>query len=60
MRKSKTMWFALALVVLGFVAENFNYVQDIIDPKYYGISYMAIGVIVAVLRFITTQPLSEK
>jgi hypothetical protein len=60
MRKSKTMWFALALVVLGFVAENFNYVQDIIDPKYYGISYMAIGVIVAILRFITTQPLSEK
>jgi hypothetical protein len=54
------MWFALALVVLGFVAENFNYVQDIIDPKYYGISYMAIGVIVAILRFITTQPLSEK
>jgi len=60
MRKSKTMWFALALVVLGFVAENFNYVQDIIDPKYYGISYMAIGVVVAILRFITTQPLSEK
>ena len=60
MRKSKTMWFALALVVLGFVADNFNYVQDIIDPKYYGISYMAIGVIVAILRFITTQPLSEK
>jgi hypothetical protein len=60
MRKSKTMWFALALVVLGFIAENFNYVQDIIDPKYYGISYMAIGVVVAILRFITTQPLSEK
>jgi hypothetical protein len=60
MRKSKTLWFALALVVLGFVAENFNYVQDIIDPKYYGISYMAIGIIVAILRFITTQPLSEK
>jgi hypothetical protein len=60
MHKSKTMWFALALVVLGFIAENFNYVQDIIDPKYYGISYMAIGAIVAVLRFVTTQPLGEK
>jgi hypothetical protein len=60
MRKSKTMWFALALVVLGFVADNFNYVQTIIDPKYYGISYIFIGMVVAVLRFITTQPLSEK
>lgn len=60
MKKSKTMWFALLLVILGFVAENFNYVQDIIDPKYYGISYIAIGVIVAVLRFVTTTSLKDK
>jgi len=60
MRKSKTMWFALFLVVLGFVADNFNYVQNVIDPRYYGISYIAIGVVVAVLRFVTTQPLSKK
>ena len=60
MRKSKTMWFALALVVLGFVADNFSYVQNIIDPRFYGVSYIAIGVIVAVLRFVTTQPLGEK
>ena len=60
MHKSKTMWFALLLVVLGFVADNFSYVQTIIDPKYYGISYIFIGVAVAILRFITTQPLSEK
>jgi hypothetical protein len=60
MKKSKTMWFALLLVILGFVAENFNYVQDIIDPKYYGISYIAIGVIVAVLRFVTIKPLEDK
>ena len=60
MRKSKTMWFAFALVILGFIADNFNYVQNVIDPRYYGISYIAIGVVVAVLRFVTTQPLSEK
>ena len=60
MRKSKTMWFALLLVVLGFVADNFNYVQNVIDPRYYGISYIAIGVVVAVLRFVTTTPLKDK
>jgi len=60
MRKSKTMWFALSLVVLGFVADNFNYVQNIIDPRYYGISYIIIGVVVAVLRFVTTVPLKDK
>ena len=60
MRKSKTMWFALALVVLGFVADNFNYVQNVIDPRYYGISYIAIGVFVAILRYITTTSLDDK
>ena len=60
MRKSKTMWFALLLVVLGFVADNFSYVQSVIDPKYYGVSYIAIGVIVAVLRFVTTTSLKDK
>lgn len=60
MHKSKTMWFALLLVILGFVSDNFSYVQTIIDPKYYGISYIFIGMVVAVLRFITNQPLSEK
>jgi len=60
MKKSKTMWFALLLVVLGFVADNFSYVQNIIDPEYYGVSYIAIGVVVAVLRFVTTKPLEDK
>ena len=59
-QKSKTMWFALALVILGFVADNFNYVQNVIDPRYYGISYIIIGVVVAVLRFVTTVPLKDK
>ena len=59
-QKSKTMWFALALVILGFVADNFNYVQNVIDPRYYGISYIVIGVVVAILRFVTTVPLKDK
>ncbi|MFZ9611228.1 MAG: hypothetical protein ACO294_11055 [Methylococcales bacterium] len=60
MHKSKTMWFALILVILGFIADNFNYVQNIIDPRYYGISYIVIGVVVAVLRFVTTVPIKDK
>jgi hypothetical protein len=60
MKKSKTMWFALLLVILGFVADNFSYVQNIIDPKYYGVSYIFIGVVVAVLRFVTTTPIGDK
>jgi hypothetical protein len=33
---SKTMWFSLAMVILGVIYDNFSYLQDVIDPKYYG------------------------
>jgi len=58
--RSKTMWFSLLLVIFGSLFENFSYVQNIIDPRYYGVSFVVICIICAVLRFITTQPLGEK
>ena len=58
--KSKTMWFSLLLVILGALMDNISYLQNIIDPKYYGILLVAIGIVVAILRFITTQPINEK
>jgi len=60
MIKSRTMWFSLALVVFGALFDNFSYVQNIIDPQYYGISIVVIGIIVAILRFLTSQPLEDK
>jgi hypothetical protein len=59
MRKSKTMWFALALSVLGAAMEFFPYVQSFIEPRYYGAMLFTIGVICAVLRFYTTQPIER-
>lgn len=56
-RQSRTMWFSLALVIFGALFDNFTYLQSIIDPKYYGALLVIIGVIVAILRFITTKPL---
>jgi len=60
MIKSRTMWFSFALVVFGALFDNFSYVQNIIDPRYYGVSFVVIGIIVAILRFITSQPLEDK
>ena len=57
MHKSKTMWFSFALVIFGALFDNFSYVQNLIDPKYYGISLIGIGIIVAILRFITSKPI---
>jgi hypothetical protein len=32
----------------------------LLEPKFYGVAFFTIGLIVAVLRFLTTQPLSDK
>lgn len=56
MTHSRTMWFSLLLVIFGALEAGFPYLQNIIDPKYYGILLVGIGIIVAVLRFITTGP----
>jgi len=57
MHKSRTMWFSLLLVIFGALFDNFSYVQNIIDPKYYGVILIGIGIIVAVLRFVTSKPI---
>lgn len=54
-RKSKTMWFSLALVIFGALLDNFNYVKDNINPDYYGFIFIGIGIVVAILRFVTTE-----
>ena len=59
-RKSKTMWFALALVILGALMDNLSYLQNLIDPQYYGLIMIAIGIIVAILRFITTDAIGRE
>lgn len=59
MRKSKTMWFAFALAMLGSLMELFPYLRDLIDPRYYSIILVVIGLVVAALRFITTQPIER-
>lgn len=57
MSHSRTMWFSLLLVVFGALLDNFSYLQSVIDQRYYGVLLVAIGVIVAILRFLTTGPI---
>jgi len=58
-RKSKTMWFALALVILGALMDNLSYIQDLIAPQYYGVIVIVIGITVAILRYITTDAIGR-
>lgn len=57
---SRTMWFSLALVILGVVYDHFSYIEQLIDPRLYGILLILIGVTVAVLRFVTTTSLDDR
>ena len=57
MRHSKTMWFSLALVVFGALFDLFPTLQAILEPKYYSISLVVIGVVVAILRALTKDPI---
>jgi hypothetical protein len=59
MTRSKTLWFSLALVVFGALMDNLQYLQDVIDPKYYGGIMIFTGIIVAALRFITTEGIQK-
>jgi hypothetical protein len=55
--RSKTLWFSFLLVVFGALFDNFSYLQSVIDQRYYGILLVGIGLITAILRFLTTGPI---
>jgi hypothetical protein len=58
--KSKTMWFSVLLVLFGALMDNSVYLRDLIPPQYFSLIMVAIGIICALLRMVTTQPLDKK
>lgn len=58
--KSKTMNFAAILAAFGAVQVQLPAVQEFISPTTYGWITLGVAVVVAVLRVVTTKPLSEK
>jgi hypothetical protein len=60
MLKSKTMWFSGLLMVFGAISDNSDKLQGLLDAHTYNIIMLIVGVAVAALRFVTTQPLDNK
>ena len=58
--KSRTMWFSVALAILGAIFDNLSYIQPFLDPKTYGIGLMVIAICIAILRANTSTALGEK
>ena len=58
--KSKTLWFAVLLAVGGILEQSQALVTQLVGQQNTGLVMLVISVVVAVLRVITTQPLSQK
>ena len=58
--KSKTMWFSVALAALGALEMQSALLSGLVGPQNFGAVMVAISVVTAVLRVVTTQALSEK
>ena len=60
MLKSRTMWFSGLLMMFGAISDNSDKLQSLLDAHTYNILMLIVGVVVAALRFVTTQPIEDK
>lgn len=58
--KSKTLWFAVLLAAGGILEQSGAVITQLVGPNHSGYVMLGISICVAVLRVVTTQPLSEK
>jgi hypothetical protein len=58
--KSKTVWFSTALTIMGSVELYMPFLKTMIGDHSYGVMLTAVGVIVGLLRFATTNAISDK
>lgn len=60
LKKSKTLVFGFLLTVLGTVQLSLGVFTPFMTPERFGLFSMVIGVIVAILRFVTNGSLDDK
>lgn len=58
--KSKTMLFALALAILGVLQTSMDVFTPYLTPQASGLLTVILGLLVAILRVLTTVPLTDK
>jgi hypothetical protein len=58
--KSKTMIFASILSIIGVLQASTEFLTSIMSPASFGYFTLISGIVAAILRVVTTQPLSDK
>lgn len=60
MLKSKTLWFNLAIAVVGALEMHQGVILKYVGQENIGLALMILGLLGAILRVVTTQALSDK
>lgn len=58
--RSKTINYGLLLMIVGSLEINFNYLKEYIPEEWYGALFVLVGILVVILRFLTTTSLKNK
>jgi hypothetical protein len=58
--KSKTILVALAIEILGVIQLNADFLSTVMSPAQFGWMLLGIGIVMKVLRAMTTGSLGEK
>jgi len=58
--KSKTMIFSMVLAVIGVLQASTDFLSTVMSPHAFGYLTLVSGIVAAVLRVLTTQPLEDK
>lgn len=58
--KSKMIWLSVALAVIGVLQASMDVLTPYVSAQAAGLISVGVGVAVAVLRVLTTHPLTDK
>lgn len=58
--KSKTSWFGVALLILGFLEQNQQLLATVVPTEYFGVFMSGVGFLTILLRTVTTTSVVEK
>lgn len=58
--RSKTIWLGLGLSVMGVIQVNLEVFNTFLTPTQQGLVTIGVGIVVVVLRWVTTEGLEAK
>lgn len=58
--RSKTILFAVLLAAFGAAYDSLPIIKAFVTPQVFGVATFIVGIVIAILRVLTTQSLADK